>query len=62
MREELHIPDRDTAPYLKHQAKAVIYLTQNINNHMDFSVMAYATHIGAAEVLQAIFNIDNVYR
>ena len=62
MRKELHVPDTDSAAYRNYKAQAVLYLTQQIYNYQHFSVIMYAAQLGATEMLQALFNIDHVYR
>ena len=62
MRKELTYPDEESDLYRRYQREAVVYLTADIPNNKEMSVIAYATHIGAIAMLRAVLNMPLVYR
>ena len=47
--------------YIEVQKTALIYLLESVNNKMNYCVKSYATHLGAIDMLEAIFNIPGVF-
>lgn len=62
MRKELTYPDEESDLHRRYQREAVVFLTAEIPNNNQMSVIAYATHIGAIAMLRAILNLPLVYR
>ena len=62
MRKELTYPDEESDLHRRYQREAVVFLTAEIPNHNQLSVIAYATQIGAIAMLRAILNMPMVYR
>ena len=62
MRKELTYPDEESDLHQRYQREAVVFLTAEIPNNNQMSVIAYATQIGAIAMLRAILNMPLVYR
>ena len=61
-RDNLFPPDEDSDLYVTKSQEALHYLLERIPNSDGHSVLQYAISLGGIEVLDRIYNIENVYR
>ena len=62
MKEEHHLPEEQSEPYMDMHRDALLYLTSSVYNYQAMNTIVFAASIGATTMLQFILELKDVYK